>query len=252
MGDAAPMSSTERLFSIIEELRKQNGARVSELATSLNLPKSTIHRHLNTLKELEYVIKAGDIYYISSQFLFIGTAVHHREPAYAHVEPKIKKLATETGERAQFMIEEHGYMVYIHRETGDQAVQTNTQLGKQMPIHATSGGKAILAEMPCEEVAEIIEYHGLQKLTENTITDKDRFYDELQEIRDEGVSYNDEEYINDLRSVSVPVNKPNGQPLGAIGISGPLYRFKGEFYSQDLPNKLLGVKNELELNMKYS
>lgn len=252
MSDGRPMNSAKKLFTIVEELRERNGARVSELATSLDLPKSTIHRHLKTLEELEYVMKTGDIYHVGSQFLYVGTAVHNRETAYAYIEPLIKELATETDERAQFMIEEHGYMVYVHRETGNHAVQTDTQLGKQMPIHATSGGKAILAEMTDGEVEDIIERHGLPKITENTITDEGRFHEELQEIRKNGVSYNDQEYIDDLRSVSVPVIKPNGQPLGAIGISGPLNRFKGDYYRQELPDKLLGVVNEVELNMKYS
>lgn len=246
------MKTTQKMFRIIEELRKRNGARVTELATALDFPKSTIHRYLKTLEELEYVMKAGDIYHIGSRFLYIGTAVNHREDAYAHIEPKIKELATETDERAQFMIEEHGYMVYVYRETGEHAVQTNTQLGKRMPIHATSGGKAILAEMTDKKVTAIIEQHGLPKITNNTITDEEVLYDELQQIRDQAVSYNDQEYINGLRSVSVPVLKPNGQPLGAIGISGPLNRFKGEFYNQELPDKLLGVVNEIELNMKYA
>jgi len=252
MSEGIPMNSTKKLFRIVEELRERNGARVSELATSLDLPKSTIHRHLKTLEKLEYVMKAGDIYHVGSQFLYVGTAVHNRENAYAHIEPRIKELASETEERVQFMIEEHGYMVYVHRETGAHAVQTNTQLGKQMPIHATSGGKAILAEMTDEEVSDIIERRGLAKITENTITDEGEFFDELQEIRENGVSYNDQEYIDGLRSVSVPVVKPSGRPLGAIGISGPLNRFKDDIYRQELPDKLLGVVNEVELNMKYS
>ena len=245
------MKSTRKMFKIVEELRNRNGARVTELSAALEIPKSTIHRHLNTLDELEYVIKTGDIYYISSRFLYIGRAVNHREDSYAQIKTKIKKLATETDERAQFMIQEHGHLVYIYREIGEQAVQTNTQLGKQMPIHATSGGKAILAKMTEEKVAAIIERHGLPTITENTITNEETLYDELQQIRDQGVSYNDQEYINGLRSVSVPVMKPNGLPLGAIGISGPLNRFKGESYRQELPDKLLGVVNEVELNMKY-
>ncbi|RDZ52740.1 IclR family transcriptional regulator [Haloferax sp. Atlit-6N] len=245
------MKTTHKLFRIIEELRDRNGARVSELATELELPKSTVHRHLKTLEEREYVMKTGDLYHIGSRFLYIGMGVNNRHEAFAQIEPKVKALASETDERAQFMIEEHGYLVYIYRETGEHAVQTNTQLGKRMPIHATSGGKAILAQLTDDQIARIIERHGLPKITENTITDEDELYDELREIRDEGVSFNDQEYIEGLRSVSVPVIKPNGQPLGAIGISGPQNRFKGEFYREELPDKLLGVVNEVELNMKY-
>jgi len=252
MDEPTTMKSTEKLFLIVEELRERNGARVTELANDLDIPKSTVHRHLKTLQDLEYVMKSGDIYHVGAKFLHVGSAVRNREEAYVRIKPKIKKLATETEERAQFMIEEHGYMVYVHREIGAQAVRTNTQLGKQMPMHATSGGKAILAEMPDETVSRIIERHELSEITENTITSEEALYDELQQIRDEGVSYNDQEYIDGLRGISVPILRPNGQVLGAIGLSGPSHRLKGDLYREELPNKLLGVANEVELNMKYS
>lgn len=252
MNSERGMKSAKKLFTIIEELRKRNGARVTELADTLDMPKSTIYRHLETLEDLEYAMKVGDIYYVGVQFLFIGMGIYHREKAYTYVEPKIKELAIETSERAQFMIEEHGHLVYVYRQTGENAVKTDTQLGKQMPMHATSGGKAILAEMPNEMVSKIIRENGLPQVTENTITDEKKLYDELEQIRNCGVSYNDQEYTNGLRSVSVPIVKPTGQPLGSIGISGPLNRFTGDFYRQELPDKLLGVANEVELNMKYS
>lgn len=250
--DSKRMKSTAKLFRIVEELRDRDGARVTELAKELDIPKSTVHRHLQTLEDLEYVMKTGDIYHIGSRFLYVGSAVRHREEAYIQIKPKVQGLAAETDERAQFMIEEHGYMVYVHRETGDRAVQTNTQLGKQMPIHATSGGKAILAELPDEEVDAIIDRHGLAEHTQNTITDKDELYEELRQIREDGVSYNDQEFIDGLRAVSVPIIGPDGRVLGAIGISGPSHRLKEDLYHEELPNKLLGVVNEVELNLKYS
>ena len=252
MSGKVPLRTTKKLFSVVEELRKQNGARLSELSTTLDMPKSTIHRHLKTLEELEYIAKSGDVYHIGSQFLYTGIAVQERKDAYTDIESRIKELASETNERAQFMIEEHGYLIYIHCETGEHAVRTNTKLGKQMPIHATSGGKAILSQMPESKVSDIIDHRGLPKITENTITEKEEFFDELQDIEKSGVSYNDQEYIDGLRSVSTPILRSNGQPVGAIGISGPLNRFKGDFYREELPDKLLGVGNEIELNIKYS
>lgn len=252
MGNNSPMKSTKKLFLIVEELRERNGAGVTELADTLDIPKATVHRHLHTLEELEYVIKSGNTYRIGAKFLHIGSAARSREDAYIQIKTKLEKLATDTGERAQFMIEEHGYMIYIHRETGESAVRTNTQLGKQMPIHATSGGKAILSEMPDERVEDILQRHGLPRVTENTITEKSELYDELQQIRNEGISYNDQEYIDGLRAIAVPITLSDGKVLGAIGLSGPSHRFKGELYQQELPDKLLGVANEIELNLRYS
>ncbi|MFD1571003.1 IclR family transcriptional regulator [Halorubrum laminariae] len=196
--------------------------------------------------------KQGDRYHIGARFLYIGSMVRHREEIFDEIHSKIIDLAEETKERAQFMIKEHGHMVYIHQEEGENAVRTNTQLGKQMPLHATSGGKAILSELPTNRVEAIIEQHGLPEITENTITSKEEIFQEFEEIRNRGFSFNDEEYIMGLHSVSVPITKPSGIPVGAIGVSGPSHRLKGETYRSDIPDLLLGIVNEIELNMRYS
>lgn len=246
------MASTERLFAVVEELRDRNGARVTELADTLDMPDSTVHRHLKTLHEMEYVTKFGDEYHISTKFLHVGSIVRYREEAYSIAQDKIKDLSEATGERAQFQIEEHGRIAYVYRETGRQAVRTDSHIGKRMPMHATSGGKAILAEMTDDRVEEILDRHGLPQLTTNTITDRAELYDELEQIRSDGVSYNDQEYIEGLRAVAVPIKKSDRHVFGAIGISGPSHRLKGDVYRDELPDLLLGAANEIELNLEFS
>ena len=252
MNQNSPMKSTKKLFSITEEIRRRDGANANELASALDMPKSTIYRHLQTLHELEYLVKEGEQYQIGIRFLYIGMGIYQQNKSYTRIEPSIEELATETGERAQFMIEEHGRLAYVYRQTGQHAVHTDTQIGKPMPLHATSGGKAILAKKTDKKISAIIAEKGLPKITENTITNEDSFWNEIEQIRDSGVSFNNQEYTQGLRSVAVPIVESNGQPLGSIGISGPSNRLKGGFYSEKLPDLLLGVANEIELNLEYS
>ena len=47
------------------------------------------------------------------------------------------------------------------------------------------------------------------------------------------------------------MSTPNGGVLGAFSISGPSNRFEGAFFEEDLPDRILGVTNELELNLSY-
>jgi PGF-pre-PGF domain-containing protein/PGF-CTERM protein len=75
------------------------------------------------------------------------------------------------------MVEEYGRSVFVHRETGDNAVQTDSGIGKFHPLHATAAGKSILAFLPEERVNEICETQGLESFTDNTITDNDRGLD---------------------------------------------------------------------------
>lgn len=95
---------------------------------------------------------------------------------------KVRKIAEQTDERAQLVVVEHGKAVHVFGETGEHAVQTNSEIGKYRPPHTMAAGKAILAFLPEERVEEIILQYGLPSLTENTITDKDELYKDLKGI----------------------------------------------------------------------
>ncbi|ADQ68555.1 transcriptional regulator [Halogeometricum borinquense DSM 11551] len=247
------VKTTETVFEIIEALRAMEGARVTELADTLDKAKSTIHRHLSTLEAQEYVVREGDEYDIGLRFLSLGEYARNRKEAYPKLHPKVKELAEKTDESAQFFVAEHGKAVYVHRETGDNAVSTpNSKAGEGVPLYATAAGKAILSCYPKEKVERILDEISLVALTENTITQKSALHDEIDAIQKRGYSVNREENVNGIHAVGVPVRRTNGWPIGALSISGPAYRLQGELLEETLPALLLETANELELNIAYS
>ncbi|WP_254533261.1 IclR family transcriptional regulator [Natrinema gelatinilyticum] len=250
-GSAGVIKSISRGFRIVETLKELDGARVSELASELDMANSTAHRYLTSLEANEYVIQEGYRYYPSMEFLNIGDYVRNRKEAYRLAEEKVAQLAETTDERAEYLVEECGHVVFVHCETGAHAVQADSHLGKRLPIHATSAGKAIMAFLPDERVMEIIERHDLESYTANTITDSDVLRDELAEIRERNVAFATQEYIQRMNTVSVPVMDVDGQVCGALGISGPTHRMKGEWFRKEIPDLLLGTANELEINVSY-
>lgn len=240
----------QKLFRLIETLGEMNGAGVTELSKELGYAKSTTHRYLATLDAAEYVVKEGQTYYLSIQFLRLGNYARERQQLYQLVEPKVKQLAEETNERSQFFVEEHGTVVFVYRETGTNAVKADSGIGKRLPMHATAAGKVMLAFLPNKRLEEIIETHGLPELTENTITSIDSLRDELDAIRERGFSYNKQENISGLHAVGVPT-RANGRPVGALTVAGPTHRLTGKKFETEIPDLLLGVANELELKNTY-
>lgn len=246
------VKSTETVFDVIECLKRHDGARVTELAEHLDLAKSTVYSQLYTLRERGYVVKEGDEYQLGLEFLHLGEYTRARRPSYELARKKVAKLATATGERTQFIVEEHGRGIYVHRETGENAVQTDSAIGRHIHLHATASGKAILAHLPEARVDEIIERRGLAPQTDHTIVDPDELRAELDAIRERGYALNFEESTNRLHAVGAPVTLPDGRVLGAISVSGPSHRMKGERLEREIPDLLLGLINELELNIMYS
>lgn len=241
----------EKAVNITEGIRELDGARVTELADYLDFPQSTVHNHLSTLRHRGLVTKEDDQYQIGLKWLEIGGYAATRKSAYNISTNKVKFLAEKSGERAQFIVEEGGKGYYVATETGKKAVQVDARIGKRSYLHASAAGKSILANLSKERVEEIVSEYGLEQLTENTITDEDDLYSELEGIRDRGYSINDEESIPGLRAIGAAIEGKEGEIVGGLSISGPSSRMKGDIFSTSVPEILLEATNELELELKY-
>ncbi len=256
MGDKTnrnTLGTLERGFEIVSILMENDGARVTEIAEALDIAPSTAHKYLATLHNERFVIKEGDQYQVGMRFLTIGGYAKHRKPAYEVATKKIRSLAEQTGERVQFVIEEHGRAIYVQTVVEDPtAVMTNRRDGKVRYLHSSAAGKAILAYQPPETVDAVVERWGLPAETDRTVTNRAELDEELARIRESGVAFNDEESIKGLRAVGVPVRADDDTVLGAISVSGPAHRLKGVQFREELPDVILGVVNEIELTIAYS
>jgi DNA-binding IclR family transcriptional regulator len=245
------VQATETTLRVVEALQVLEGGRVNEIANHLDKPPSTVHRHLNTLLKHDYVTKKGDEYLLGMRFLTVGGVVQNRDPAYEMAKHTVEELAELTGERVQFLVEEHGYRIYVHTTTGEQAVRTDSRIGKRGLLHCSAAGKSILSQLPDPYVEEILDRHGLPQVTPHTITDRDELEAELEEIRQRGVAYNREESTEGLNAVGTVVKGPQGRLIGGLSVSSPAHRLKNERLSTEIPDLLLGAANELELNIRY-
>lgn len=240
-----------RAFDIAELLATETTLGVTAVAEELGVAKSTAHDHLSTLAERGYVVRAPEGYRLGMEFLRLGEAARSRDEAYEIAREKVEKLANETNERSQFIVEEAGRAIYVHREVGPDAVHTDSAIGGHVPLYATAAGKALLSHHDDDRVRELVG-DNLDPITDNTVTEVDALLAELETVRERGYATNCAENTPRLRAVGAPVELPDGRPLGAISVSGPTHRMKGERFESELPDLLLGTVNELELNIAYA
>jgi DNA-binding IclR family transcriptional regulator len=243
--------SVERTLDLLEQLSRERPATLSSIASDVELPKSTVHRHLRTLERRGYLVSSDEGYRLGLRLLGLGERARDQYSAYRLAAEKVRTLATETTERAQFIVEEHGRSVYVHEQLGADAVKADTYPGKRVPIHASAAGLAILAAYSPERVERIVERNGLEALTAWTITDGETLNEELARTRERGYSINDQGVIEGLRAIGVSVTDSDGSVLGALSVSGPIHRMSDDTIGEELSPLLLGEANELELNIAY-
>ena len=247
-----PVSTTVTSFEILEAVKKMNGATVSDIANELDIAVSTAHRHLATLVEQGFVNRTDREYDIALRFLDFGIYARNQLSYYEIAKNQVDTLVEETGEKIRLTAFEDDYCVLLYRRMGNHPLMTSAEIGNRRHPHQLAAGKSILASLPDEEVERVIDRRGLPARTENTITDREVLYDELETVRERGYAFNRGESIDDLNAVGACFRDENGWPLGALSISGPANRLQGELIEEDLPSRLLGAINEVEINLKYA
>ncbi|WP_135305039.1 IclR family transcriptional regulator [Haloarcula amylovorans] len=252
MTEPVPVKAAKISLEVVETLRELEGAGVSEVAQRLDKPTSTVHDHLRTLEQEEYLVKEGKEYYVSTRFLQLGNQARSRQKVFEIARPEIDELAEKTGEHANFMIEEHGLGVFLYKARGQNAVQLDTHAGMRVPLQTTALGKTIMAFRPRAKVEAILDRHGLPKVTEQTITDRAELFDTLDQVRERGYAYDDEERVKGMRCLAAPIVDEDGYAIAAVSVSGPKSRMQEERFTDEIPDQILRSANVIEVNLTYS
>jgi len=252
MSDNVPVNALETSLAIVETLGEQGALGLTELAEAVDLPKSTTFNHVKTLERNEYVVGEEGTYRLGCRYLELGAKARDHHDVYEAAREEVDRLAMETGELSALLVEERGRGAFLHREEGNRAVHIDSYVGQRIHLHGAGLGKAILSELPRDRVVEIVDRHGLPALTENTITDRDDLFAELDAIAQRGVAFGDQERLNGLRSVAVPLTDREGTVLGSMSIAGPTSRVRDERFREEFPAKVRDAANVIELNVTYS
>jgi IclR family acetate operon transcriptional repressor len=246
-----PIKSTATSLDIVETVHDLDGATLPEIADRFQKPESTVHDHLKTLTDAGYLVRDGRIFRVGIKFLSMGGHARSRKKLFQVAESELRELATETGEHANLMTEEGGRGIFLYKHKGIQSVQLDTYEGMVVDLHTTAMGKAILAEYPEATRDAIIAEHGLEPVTENTITDRDELEAGLAEIRERGYAIDDEERVGGVRCIAAPITTADGV-VGAVSVSGPKRRMNGERFEETIPSEVLSTANIVEVNLQYS
>lgn len=246
------VGATETSVVVLDAIADLGGeARTSELSDELPIAISTVYKHLRTLENLGLVAKRDDRYRIGSKCLELGGYVRRHDDIYATANEDVRAVANETGELANLMVRENGMGVYVYTARGDDAVNLDTGLGKRVPLNCTALGKAILSTMSNDEVDAYVDEYGLPERTPRTITDRGELFEELEQVRSDGVAYENGQRVEGICCVAAPISA-EGKRRAAISITGPERRLSEDRLRNELTEAVQRVANVVEINLTYN
>ena len=221
------VQSLGRAFAILEEVaRHREGIGLAELSKLVGLHNSTTFHLAKTMVSLGYMRQERDSkrYRVGRPLFALAASALDEIEMVNLATPILEDLSRESGESGHFAVRMGDSVVVIARTSGAGAFQLTDRVGVVRPAHCTALGKIILASLRPDQLKRFLERVELKPSTKKSITDPSALLREITEIRRDAIAFDDGEFNAEVRCVAVPVYNFTGEVIGALGISGPIWR----------------------------
>ena len=226
-----------RVMNLLSVVAANSGTlSVAELAAETGLPKPTVHRLCQQLEASVYFIRdpASRHYSVGHRLWDMGLNVVN-VGLLPERHAILQKLVNEIGETCNLSMRVRNQSVYIDRVESRWPLRLNLEPGSLVPLHCTASGKIFLSAMPRERRQKLLSIAGLPAHTPQTITELDRMEEEVELIKKRGYSIDDEEFLEGLVALAVPVRNSQGAIVAGIACHGPKPRLNVEGALKHLP-----------------
>ena len=225
--DAERIPTNLRTMLILQAIGTQTDPlTAADVGRAVGLPKQTVHRLCNTLVDEGFLVRAqngGLLPGRRARMMAAGTLF----ASSGHISRRqiLQRMAEETGETVNFVVPEDKGMSYKDRVETDWPFRVQLPIGSHVPFHCTASGKTFLSSRRKAERKHLVGSLDLTASTANTLSTPDALLSELSTIARRGYALDNEEFIEGMVAVAVPIRDSNGRYLASIGVHGPAQRF---------------------------
>ncbi len=212
---------------LVDVIAKAKSIGLRELAAESGFPPSTVHRLLGILAGCHFVTQDAETkkYRLSLKFLELGAVVREDLDVIGVARPHMSALMEATSETVNLAFFDSAEVIYVDQiSNSNSLLRMFTRMGARAPLHCTGVGKARLAAMSDDAVAEYWRSAKKERHTVNTIVDEQTLQRELQNIRRVGYAVDNEEMEIGVRCVASLIRQHRAGIVGAVSISGPSSR----------------------------
>jgi len=219
---AYPIESVDNALRILLSLAEAERLRVSNVAATLGVARSTAHRLLAMLEYRGFVERdaTGREYVPGPALLKTGLAALRRPASWRVARPVMERLSSELQESVHFGILDGAEVLFVDGVESSRPLRAGSRVGVRLPAHCTASGKAMLAVLPVEEVRRRLPAR-LAGRTARSITRRDDLERELEQVRHAGFATNFGESEEDLVALAAAV-----PPAGCVVVTAPASRAK--------------------------
>ncbi|WP_373895768.1 IclR family transcriptional regulator [Virgibacillus sp. CBA3643] len=210
-----------------------------ELAKEMDINHTILHRILKTFDEKNFLHQDPSTkrYELGAGVFNLLLVVQNNVSLSDLIYPIMEELSIETNESA-FLTWKDGFEgVTVEISESSQQIKFAVSKGSRTPLYVGASTKVIMAYLDLEEQVKIIN-NGTKKITERTLLGKEEILGNLQKIKNQGWSYTEGEFSEDVFGMGVPLFNKVGKIIGSLTIAGPIYRIDNQKRKEILDNLL--------------
>lgn len=231
-------STIDKTFTILDAVvEADNPVSVSEMGARFGLPKATVHRICVFLERKGFVQREldGKRFTIGRNLIDLA---HRAARASFKLAPRhaiLEALSQKIGETCNIGVLDHDRIVYLDRVEANWPLTIQFRTGSSVPLHSTAIGKLFLAHLPSDQVQRLLASAPLQRFTDTTITTPQGLERELERIRSQGFSVDNEEYLGGVFCLAVPILDRHGKIYAGVAVQAPRARMGLNEVQRHLP-----------------
>ncbi len=222
-----------------------DGLTMTETAERTGLSRAASRRLLLTLVELGYVQQQRRAFKLTARVLSLGSAYLRGTPLWELAEPVMRQLSGELGESCSAAVLDGHDVIYVARVPARRIMSVTLTVGARLPAYCTSLGRVLLAGLTPAELGTWLHRAELRAHTEHTITGRHQLMDRIIAARRDGFALVSEEMEIGLRSLAVPINNRDGQPIAALNVSVVASRTTPETMRDSFLPRMAGAAAEI-------
>jgi len=231
-------SSIQRVLDILEVVAtSERPLTPTEMSEILDIPKASVHRLCSALETQGFlqVGLSGRGLLPGHRFNRMAQGVLASSPLRAERHAILKELSLSIGETCNIAIPDGSEMIYFDRAETHWPVRIQFQVGSRVPVYSTASGKMYLSTLPVGKRQRILNNTSLVPFTKNTLIELDQLEQELLLVAEQGYSVDNEEYIDGMVALAVPVTNAKGRLYATISLQAPVLRVSADTLEDHLP-----------------
>jgi DNA-binding IclR family transcriptional regulator len=234
-----------RILLILEELsRVGRPMTASELGRAVGLAKQTVHRLCNTLEQEGFLtrLSPSKCFVPTKRVREMANGLLYSSSSQIAAHQILLDVAREIKETVNFVVPEETGMRYLDRVETDWAFRVQFPVGSNVPFHCTASGKTYLASLPPRARRSMVSGLELAQMTHRTHSNGDALLRELGQVATQGFALDNEEFIDGMVAIAVPVKDTEGRYAAALAFHGPRQRITPDGAINRLGPLLQGAK----------